>query len=486
MLSIKYPILFVSKFFINLGYIISIYLIFFSAFRTHAQDGFIDESFNHGFGPGLGQEVTFLAIQTDGKILIGGDFTMFDAIPTRYLTRRNLDGSLDPSFYVGNAINGPVQCIKIQNDGKILISGGGLKRFNIDGSIDNTFQHGGTVDAYGIDIDANGKIIIVGNSTGSNYTFMERLNTDGTLDASFNPASANDPNAYARAICIQNDGKILVGGGSLGSFNNIWSSSYTNLMRFNQNGDVDNTFNTGDGLNGETYNQVYKIYEKNDGKILISGYISGYSGQSKSGILQLFNNGDLDNSFNNGQDGIGNGVHDFKIQPDGKIIIAGFQFTHVNNVPKRGIARLDVNGNLDQTFGLSDGTPGLSWGGGVNSVVLQNDNKVLIGGNFTMYDGIGRFCVARINNANLTSNTQNVKPEIRQISPNPTTSKISVKSNAEFIGKEFIIYDQLGKEVKSGIIASENTEIDLSTLTEGIYFLNLGAEAQESFKIIKQ
>lgn len=77
-------------------------------------------------------------------------------------------------------------------------------------------------------------------------------------------------------------------------------------------------------------------------------------------------------------------------------------------------------------------------------------------------------------------------PNILSLSPNPSTSKITVKSSLEFIGKEFIIYDQLGKVVKSGIITSEETEIDLSNLTEGMYLFKVGAEMQESFKIIKQ
>ena len=72
------------------------------------------------------------------------------------------------------------------------------------------------------------------------------------------------------------------------------------------------------------------------------------------------------------------------------------------------------------------------------------------------------------------------------ISPNPTTSKITVKSSLELIGKEFTIYDQLGKEVKSGVITDEETEIDISNLTEGLYLFKTGAEMQESFKIIKQ
>ena len=72
------------------------------------------------------------------------------------------------------------------------------------------------------------------------------------------------------------------------------------------------------------------------------------------------------------------------------------------------------------------------------------------------------------------------------IFPNPTTSKISVKSNLELIGSKFIIYNQLGKEVKSGIITSKETEIDLSNLTEGMYLFKVGVDMKETFKIIKQ
>jgi hypothetical protein len=72
------------------------------------------------------------------------------------------------------------------------------------------------------------------------------------------------------------------------------------------------------------------------------------------------------------------------------------------------------------------------------------------------------------------------------ISPNPTSSKITVKSSLALIGKEFTIYDQQGKVVKSGVITAEETEIDLSNLSEGIYLFKAGTEMQETFKIIKQ
>jgi hypothetical protein len=85
----------------------------------------------------------------------------------------------------------------------------------------------------------------------------------------------------------------------------------------------------------------------------------------------------------------------------------------------------------------------------------------------------------------VTSIDEEILDEVT-ISPNPTTSKINVKSNTELIGSQFIVYDQLGKEVKSGIITSEETEIDLSNLIEGVYIFKVGADMQESFKIIKQ
>jgi len=91
------------------------------------------------------------------------------------------------------------------------------------------------------------------------------------------------------------------------------------------------------------------------------------------------------------------------------------------------------------------------------------------------------------NCSNCISNLDEIQSAINySISPNPTTSKITVKSSLELIGKEFTIYDQLGKEVVSGLITSEETEIDLSNISEGVYLFKAGTEMQETFRIIKQ
>ena len=92
--------------------------------------------------------------------------------------------------------------------------------------------------------------------------------------------------------------------------------------------------------------------------------------------------------------------------------------------------------------------------------------------------------------SNISSNGQNdllvITSDYISIFPNPTTSKITVKSSLELIGKEFTIYDQLGKEVMSGLITSEETEIDLSNISEGVYLFKAGTEMQETFRIVKQ
>ena len=109
---------------------------------------------------------------------------------------------------------------------------------------------------------------------------------------------------------------------------------------------------------------------------------------------------------------------------------------------------------------------------------LGGNMSVLVPSDFTYYYDFLKLST--------TVAVEELVPNNFTLSPNPTNSKISVKSNAEMIGKEFMIYDQLGKEVKSGVITSEETEIDLSNLTEGVYLFKAGADMTESFKIIKQ
>jgi uncharacterized delta-60 repeat protein len=134
-----------------------------------------------GFNPGANNGVDTLAVQPDGKVLVGGAFTILGGggtgtTPRNYLGRLNADGSLDASFNPG--ANGEVYALTVQPDGKIVVGGA----FTMLGG-------GGT------------------GTTSRNY--LGRLNADGSLDASFNPGA----NGAVYGVAVQVDGKILVTGG---------------------------------------------------------------------------------------------------------------------------------------------------------------------------------------------------------------------------------------------------------------------------------
>ncbi|HYP49358.1 MAG TPA: delta-60 repeat domain-containing protein, partial [Pyrinomonadaceae bacterium] len=165
------------------------------------------------------------------------------------------DGLLDNAFapLVSLDANGAIGRVRMQSDGKILVSGNftvtggqlkyGIVRLNADGSVDNTFNT--TFDlgtgAGDFAILPDGKIIIVGSFTRVNgiaVNRIARLNPDGSLDGSFNVGTgAND---FVSTLSLQADGKIIVAG----DFTAVNGTGRTKIARLNSNGSLDTTFNT--------------------------------------------------------------------------------------------------------------------------------------------------------------------------------------------------------------------------------------------------
>ncbi|MFH0865697.1 MAG: delta-60 repeat domain-containing protein, partial [Bacteroidota bacterium] len=206
--------------------ILAVLLFTAFSFNAKAQPGAIDTTFNStdigfGWGDGANGFVYTSSIQSDGKIIIGGNFNYYNGTAMNRIARLNADGSLDGAFNVGTGANGVVETISIQSDGKIIIGGGfsfyngtaraRIARLNADGTLDNTFTIGtGANDAVETSsIQSDGKIIIGGRFTTYNGTArnrIARLNADGSLDAAFNPGTgANDD---VQTSSIQSDGKI--------------------------------------------------------------------------------------------------------------------------------------------------------------------------------------------------------------------------------------------------------------------------------------
>src|SRR5439155_11936412 len=159
------------------------------------------------------------------------------------------------------------------------------------------------------------------------------------------------------------------------------------LARFNADGSLDGSF--GLVIGNRDWGSVNALAVQPDGKVLVGGSFYSINGTNRPGIARLNANGSLDNSFNPGTGA--NGVSSVALQPDGKVLIGG-GFTTVNGANRSGIARLNANGSLDGSF-----NPGTGVNGTVYSVALQPDGKVLIGGEFTSINGTNRNRIARLN-----------------------------------------------------------------------------------------
>jgi uncharacterized delta-60 repeat protein len=353
-------------------------------------DGSVNTFLNANFG--IGGSVSTLAIQADGKVFIAGDFTRVGGLPRRNIARLNPDGSLDESFDPGTGFNNRVEKIVVQPDGKIIVAGdftiyngiaqAGLARLNPDGSLDNGF--GGLISSlngtvYTIALQTDGKILIGGLLTGVNgqpRNGIARLNPNGSLDAGFNTAFGNPSsfsNAVVRRIVIQTDGKIIVGG----SFTGVNGFARNNLVRLNADGTLDNSFNAGN------ISAVDFVELLPDGKYLVL----------TDRLIRLNNNGTADGTFRTAtfsSDSSGlPSVNAIVVEPDGSIIIGG-SFTSVNGIARSRLIRLRANGTLDLTFFPTGANAP------IRAIERQADGKIIVGGDFTSIANVTRLGVARL------------------------------------------------------------------------------------------
>ena len=356
-------------------------------------DGTLDATFN--IGTGVNYDVYSTAIQNDGKIIIGGEFTSYNGTVINHIARLNTDGTLDATFNTGIGLNSYINAITIQSDGKIIIGGdftsyngiarNRIARLNADGTLDVSFNSGTSVNSYvySTSVQSDGKIIIGGEFTSFNGTAKNRIvriNTDGTLDATFNTDIG--ANGGVKTAIIQSNGKIIISG----EFTSYNGTARNHITRINANGMLDTSFNPGTGANGFVYTSAIQ----SDGKIIIGGYFSSYNGTPRNNIARLNTGGTLDANFNPGT-GANNYIYTTTIQSDGKILIGG-QFNMYNGTVIGHIARLNANGTLDTTF-----NPGLGPNGDILTTAIQNDGKIIIGGEFTTCNGTPRNDIARLN-----------------------------------------------------------------------------------------
>jgi uncharacterized delta-60 repeat protein len=299
-------------------------------------DGTLDASFATGSGADIGLNSN-IAIQSNGKILVGGDFFNYNGTAIKNIARLNTDGGLDTSFIPGVGPSSSVYAIAVQSDGKILIGGdfwsysgtsrNGIARLNSNGTLDTSFDPGDGTDAtvWSTSIQPDGKIIIAGDF--ATYDSVDRngiarLNTDGSLDTSFDSSVGADNSVWATAL--QSDGKIVIGG----YFTSYDGTSRNRIARLNSNGTLDSTFDPGSGFDSLINFNAIKI--QSDGKIIATGNFTSYNGVNRKYVARLNADGTLDNDFNAGF-GPDDMVNTADIQSDGDIIIGGYFHNYDGN-----------------------------------------------------------------------------------------------------------------------------------------------------------
>jgi len=456
----------------------------------YGQAGALDMSFTSK----INSYIYSTALQPDGKIIIGGEFKFYDYTISRdRIARLNSDASLDSTFNPGSGANYAVQAVALQVDGKILIGGdfttyngiacNRLARLNTDGSLDTTFKVGKGTESftgnenhiYSIRLQNDAKIIICGrfeSYNGVNRGGIARLNSDGTIDETFNPGTGVDYSDYIQSVVLQKDGKILIGG----SFTTYNGYKRGKIARLNVDGSLDLTFDSKyGGVNG-IGTSVRSISIQADDKIIIGGIFNQYNGLNRRNIARLKADGSMDSTFNLNNTLAGS-IRATNIQSDGKILIGGY-FDAYGGPNKKIIARLNTDGNLDHTFspeaGFSDDI--------VSSIVIEPSGSILVAGLFTIIGGVNRSFIARIFGNSVVTNINQFENKTINIFPNPTLGEVIIKTANE-IPICINVIDIAGRIVLNYKPTNTTSAINLENFSEGIYFVRVNTE--QSIEVIK-
>ncbi|MBK6541205.1 MAG: delta-60 repeat domain-containing protein [Flavobacteriales bacterium] len=193
---------------------------------------------------------------------------------------------------------------------------------------------------------------------------------DGAIDPTFNPGdigfgSGDGAVPGVWSTTLQSDGKVIVGGDFV-KYNSVNNSNRIRVARLSPDGVLDTGFTPGAGADAV----VRTTAMQSDGKIIIGGSFTSYDGIGRNSIARLNADGSLDIGFNPGT-GANNPVHSITLQPDGKIIIGG-DFTNYNGTGRNRVARLNTDGSLDTGF-----NPGIGANSTVYSTLLQADGKII-------------------------------------------------------------------------------------------------------------
>lgn len=345
----------------------------------------------YSFNGGFNNQAEAAVEDPDGKIIFVGVFTSYSGIPFNRIVRINGDASIDDTFNIGTGFNNGAAIVFIQPDGKILVGGGftsyngtpanKIIRLNSDGTVDGTFNIGTGFDltVWAINLQSDGKILVGGDFTqynGNSHLHLIRLNSNGSVDNTFDLGTGLNNTVYD--IVLQNDGKIII----LGDFTTVDGNSHVRIVRLNDDGSIDNTFNSGTGFNGTTFSGLI-----DEGKILVVGGFFEYNGQTNRQISKLNSDGSIDDTFDSGAgftrfSGISYSTAIIKYTD--KYFVIG-DFDNYNGGTAEGLIQLNQDGSINVSFNYGTGlvfSPGT-----FNSGIILSNGVHVVFGEFSEYNG---------------------------------------------------------------------------------------------------
>ncbi len=309
-------------------------------------DGSLDFTFDTA-GDGVNNRIHDIEIQPDGKIVIGGSFSEVSGQSRNGIARLNANGRLDTTFNPGAGVNNPgigfgqslVLALALQTDGKIVMGGSftsvngssrnRIARLNANGSVDSSFAVGSGANDFinEVLIQDDGKILISGGFTvlrGNARNYFARLSTDSSVDQSF--SIGDGANDFVRAMAIQSNGKIVIGG----EFSAVQGVARPGLATILPSGALDTT-------TAAPTSSPWKLALQANNKVLSAGFITGSVARFNADLSS-------DPLFQSGP--IAGRLRAVAVQEDGKILIGG-TFNSINGKQRNKIARLNTDGSLD-------------------------------------------------------------------------------------------------------------------------------------------
>lgn len=332
----------------------------------------------------------------DGRLAVCGVFHEWEGRPRSCLVVLLPDGSLDMAHNPARGVRGVAETLTTTPSGHVILGGSirayndtlvkNLIRLTPDGGIDPSFDigTGPSHTVLSVASDPEGRILVAGT-----FQFMDevpvgriaRLLPGGAMDPSFQTGSG--ANGGINAVLIDQQGRILIGG----QFTSFNGSAQGRIARLLPTGALDPSFDTGTGV-GSGSSRIHALALLPDGKILAGGSFTEFGGLTTSCFVRLLPDGSRDPDVVHPV--VSGNVHAVAVLPDGKVLVGGgFLSVEGQAVPR--LCRLNVDGSLDDTFIVGTG-PDLT----VTTIEITDDDKILVGGWFSTFDGLPYSGMARL------------------------------------------------------------------------------------------